>query len=265
MPQYHYYQQRPVWGGFSTGSMVTRIILANVIVYFLQHIFSNQFTLLFSLTPRMLVERYYVWQIFTYMFLHYNLWHLLFNMFIVWMFGSALEAVWGSRRFLEYYIACGVGGAVFSIIFTYNSLTLGASAAGFGLLLAYAILFPDNYIYIWFLFPVKAKHLVLFMAVLQLLQGISGPTGIAYFAHLGGMVAGLFFFRREMSYWRLFSRSRQAFRSYTSDRETEWADQERNKVDSILDKIAQKGYENLSTTEKRILENYSRKHKEDSD
>jgi membrane associated rhomboid family serine protease len=265
MPQYYYYQRRPVWGGFSAGSMVTKIVLANVIVYFLQQIFSAQFTQFFALTPRMLVEQYYVWQVFTYMFLHFNLWHLLFNMFIVWMFGSSLESIWGKKRFLEYYVACGIGGAVFSIFFAYNHLTLGASAAGFGLLLAYAMLFPDNFIYIWFLFPVKAKHLVLFIAVLQLLQGISGPTGIAYFAHLGGMAAGLFFFRKEMSYWRLFSRSKRAWRSYSSNRESEWENQERQKVDSILDKIANKGYENLNTTEKRILENYRRKHKGDSD
>ncbi|MBI4721323.1 MAG: rhomboid family intramembrane serine protease [Chitinivibrionia bacterium] len=265
MPQYYYFERRPVWGGFSTGSMVTKIVLANVIVYILQQIFSAQFTRLFALTPRMLVERYYVWQIFSYMFLHFGFWHLLFNMFIVWMFGSPLEAMWGKRRFLEYYLACGIGGAVFSIFFTYNHITLGASAAGFGLLLAYAMLFPDNYIYIWFLFPVKAKHLVLFIAVLQLLQGISGPTGIAYFAHLGGMAAGLLFFRKEMSCWRIFSRSGSAWRIRTGTRESEREDRERRKVDSILDAIASKGYDNLSATEKRILEHYSRTHKEDSD
>lgn len=264
MPVY-YYQRKPAWGGFSATSVTTKIVLANVVVFFLQVIFPGEFTRLFALTPRLMVDRFYFWQPFTYMFLHIGLGHLLINMFIVWMFGSALESVWGSRKFLNYYIVCGLGGAAASILFTYDNLILGASGAGFGLLLAYAMLFPENYIYIWFLIPVKAKHLVLFFAVLQLLMGISGPAGIAYFAHLGGMAAGLFFFRREIAAMRFFSRSRRAWRSYTEKKSATYESQERQKVDSILDKIASKGYEDLSTTEKRILENYSRRHKEDSD
>jgi membrane associated rhomboid family serine protease len=264
MPQYYQYERRPSWGGFSSGSTVNKIVLINVVVFILQNIFP--ITGFFALTPRLVIRDLYVWQIVTYMFLHAGLWHLVFNMFIIWMFGGALEAVWGGNRFLKYYFACGVGGALFSFFFAYNSLTLGASAAGFGLLLAYGILFPDNYIYIWFLFPIRAKHLVMFLAVLQLLQGISSPTGggVAYFAHLGGMAAGLLFFRHEISRWRFFSKSRRAWRSYINKRENEWEDQERIKVDSILDKIAKKGYEDLTATEKRILENYSRKHKGDS-
>lgn len=259
------YPRKPGWGGLSSSSMVTKILLANVVVYILQNVIPVQFTRLFALSPRMVVEQFYFWQPVSYMFLHNDLWHLVFNMFIVWMFGSALETVWGSRRFLNYYIICGLGGAAFSIVFTYDHLILGASAAGFGLLLAYAMLFPDNYIYIWFLFPVKAKHLVLFFAVLQLIQGATGPSGIAYFAHLGGMAAGLLFFRRELYALRFLSRSRRTWRSYADKKHSEHESQERQKVDSILDKIASKGYEDLSTTEKRILENYSRKHKEDSE
>lgn len=264
MPQY-YYQRKPVWGGFSTSSVVTKIVLANVAVFILQHIFPVQVARLFALSPRMVVDQFYFWQPFTYMFLHYDLRHLLFNMFIIWIFGSALESVWGGRRLLNYYIICGLGGAAFSIIFTYDNMILGASAAGFGLMLAYAMLFPDNYLYIWFLFPVKAKYLVLFLAVLQFLPGIFGPTRIAYFAHLGGLVTGMLFFRREISAMRFFSRSRRTLRKYADKKTSEYDSQERQKVDSILDKIASKGYEDLSTTERRILENYSRKHKEDSD
>jgi len=101
------------------------------------------------------------------------------------------------------------------------------------------MLFPENHIYIWFLFPVKAKHLVLFIAVLQLLQGISGPTGIAYFAHLGGMAAGLFFFRRRCL-TGVFSRGPDAPGGAIPATEYRGGGSERQKVDSILDTIANK-------------------------
>jgi len=263
-----YYYRRVSFGpAFSGSSMVTKIVVANFVAFLLEYIFAPGFMHLFALSPWLVIHRFYLWQLFTYMFLHFGLWHLLINMFIVWMFGSTLESVWGSRKFLRYYLACGLGGAVFSFLFAYNAQTLGASAAGFGLLLAYAMLFPDNLIYIWFLFPVKAKHLVLFLAALELVQGVSGPKGvggIAYFAHLGGMVAGLVFFRQEIGRFRPFRRFGRWWRNYNYRRRSRWEQQQRAKVDSILDKIASKGYENLSPTEKRILENYSRRQKEDN-
>jgi len=263
MRQY-YYSRRSGFGGSFLDSWVNKVVVATVAVYVLQQLFRPGFTRVFSLSPWAVVHKFYVWQIFTYMFLHFNVWHLLFNMFIVWMFGSALESVWGSRRFFRYYITCGVSAALFAFIFAYNSLTLGASGAGFGLLLAYGMLFPDNLIYIWFLFPVKAKHLVIFLGVFQLLQGISGPSNIAYFAHLGGMAGGLLFFRDEISRWSFFSGIQWKWRRYTRERRTRTEENEQEKVDSILDKISRKGYEELTETEKRILENYSRKRKGDS-
>ena len=263
--RYYMHERRPAWGGSFAKSMVNKIILANVVVFFLQNIFPAQFTLILALTPRLVIEEFYLWQPLTYMFLHLGLFHLFFNMLMTWFLGSTLEAVWGSQRFLKYYIATGLGGAALSMIMNYNNVILGASGAVFGLYLAYAMLFPNNFVYIWFLFPIRAKYLVTFLAVFQLLQGISGPSGIAYFAHLGGMAAGLFFFRHEIMNTRMWLRWRRRWSDYHKVRREEWQEQESVKIDSILDKIATKGYENLSTTEKRILENYSRKQKEDSE
>jgi hypothetical protein len=142
---------------------------------------------------------------------------------------------------------------------------IGASAAVFGLYLAYAMMFPDNYVYIWFLFPVKAKHLVTFLAVFQLIYGIAGASGIAYFAHLGGMAAGLLFFKDRLKNTRLWIPFKRRVSTFSGGKKKTWEAQESAKIDSILDKIAAKGYENLSATEKRILENYSRKQKEDTE
>ena len=263
MRQFHGYERRPTFGGSFTNSVVNKIIVANVIVFFLEFVLSGEFLRIFALTPKLVVKNFYFWQPFTYMFLHGGFWHLFFNMLMTWFLGTTLESVWGGRRFLKYYFACGVGGAVFSMILTFNVSVIGASAAVFGLYLAYAILFPNNYVYIYFLFPVKAKYLVTFLAIFQLAQGISGPSGIAYFAHLGGMAAGLLFFRHEVANTRLWLRWRGRVSDYRRQQQEDWSSQESVKIDSILDKIATKGYEDLSATEKRILENYSRQQKED--
>ena len=205
------------------------------------------------------------WRFITSGFVHLNYMHLFFNMLMTWFFGSTLEQVWGGQRFLKYYLACGLGGAIFFVIFNYNSAVVGASGAVFGLYLAYGMLFPNNYVMVYFLFPVKAKYFVAFISLFQLAYGISGPSGVAYFAHLGGLAAGLLFFRHEIANSRVFRRTAGWWGTVQRTRREEVDDQQSDKIDSILDKIASKGYENLSSTEKRILENYSRKRRDDSE
>ena len=265
MRNYSNYQSRPSWGNFISGSIVNKIIIANVIIYLLQKMLFPHVDQLFALTPRLVVEKFYFWQLATYMFLHGGFFHLFFNMLITWFFGSTLESVWGSQKFLKYYLTCGIGGGVLFMIFNFNGAVYGASGAVFGLYIAYGILFPNNPVYLYFLFPVKAKYFVTFIALFQLAHGISGPSGVAYFAHLGGMAAGLLFFRREIGNTRFYRRMTSWWGDYRQPRTEEFEEHEATKINSILDKINSKGFENLSTTEKRILENYSRKHKEDSE
>lgn len=259
------YQTRPLWGPSFFNTMVAKIILANLAVFFLQNAFAPV-TSFFALSPREVVENFRVWQLVSYMFLHGNFTHIFFNMLMLWLFGSAIESAWGGRNFLRYYVFCGIGGALASLVFNYDSLVVGASGAIFGLYLAYAMMFPDNRIYLYFLFPVKAKYLVLGLAAFQLMQGIVGPSGIAYFAHLGGMAAGLVFFRTDLiRRTRFHLGTRRRWKQYTSQRQSESESGVVDNVDSILDKMNAKGYDHLTTTEKRILENYSRKRKNDSE
>lgn len=270
MPINPYFRQSqsPPWGQPLANSMIGKLILANAVVFILQILFRPHFSNFFALSPRLVVENFYVWQLVTYMFLHGSFMHLLFNMLMLWLFGSTIENVWGSRQFLRYYLVCGLGGAAFSLVFNYNSHIVGASGAIFGLYLAYAMMFPNNQIYLYFLVPIKAKYLVGGLAIFQLAQGISGPSGVAYFAHLGGMAAGLLFFRSAITQRALFSfGAKRRWEAYTRDRreQNKGNEQEPANIDSILDKISAKGYDNLTTTEKRILENYSRKRKEDSE
>lgn len=165
-------------------------------------------------------------QFITYMFMHANFQHIFFNMFAVWMFGRVLEQVWGPRRFLFYYILCGIGAGLVQEVVYYaeyalewshytavdtgmsiipmgeflNQLnTVGASGAVYAILLAFGMMFPDSEMYVFPLpFPVKAKFFVLGYAALKLLLGIGGHDGVAHFAHLGGMLFGIFL----IIYWR---------------------------------------------------------------
>lgn len=160
------------------------------------------------------------WQLLTYMFMHGNFSHLFFNMFALWMFGATLENIWGPKRFLLFYILCGLGAGLMqegvqyieyvTSLSQYQNVnlgggqiipmsqylnymtTVGASGAIYGLLLAFGMMFPNSMIYLYFLVPIKAKWFVIGYAVIELLTGIfSTGDHVAHFAHLGGMLVGL--------------------------------------------------------------------------
>lgn len=131
------------------------------------------------------------WQPLSYMFMHANISHIFFNMFNLWMFGAAMENFWGTKRFLIYYLACGLGAGILYSFIPGLHVTVGASAAVYGLLLAFGMTFPNEYIYLYFLMPIKTKWFIGGMIALELIQGIFySYDGVAHFAHLGGMLIG---------------------------------------------------------------------------
>jgi membrane associated rhomboid family serine protease len=263
MSPYSYRPSQSFSGPGFLGTAVGRIIVATLAVFFLQNLVPavNAY---FALTPRLALEHLFVWQIASYMFLHGGFWHLLFNMIVLYFFGNMVESVWGARRFLRYYLACGIGGALLHMAFEYNASVVGASGAIFGVYLATAMMFPDAYVFLYFVVPVKVKYFVIGLAVLQLANGIAGPSGIAYFAHMGGMLAGVFFFRREiMQRLNLARGPKRRWKPPVVDPKRRDEERREDNIDSILDKISAKGYDNLTPTEKRILENYSRQHPRD--
>ena len=143
---------------------------------------------LFAFSPGRLLER--PWGMVTYMFMHAGLWHLLMNLLFLFFFGPPLEARWGSHLFLKFYLVCGLGGILLSFAFS-NAVIVGASAACYGIMLAFAMAWPNQTVYVWALFPVKVKWLVGFLVALSLVSAL-GPSrdGVAHLAHLGGAVAG---------------------------------------------------------------------------
>ena len=163
-------------------------------------------TLQLGLRPADVLERLAIWQPFTYMFLHGGIFHILFNMLALWMFGVELERMWGTRYFLKFYFVAGVGAAATTLLLSfwpgafgnelYYSLTIGASGAVYGILLGYARYFPDRPIYLYFVFPIPAKYFVMIIGAISLFSamGASGG-GIAHTTHLGGLVAAYLFIK----------------------------------------------------------------------
>jgi membrane associated rhomboid family serine protease len=198
----------PVSYSFGPGPLtpaVRAIVMANVAAYLVSWLVPV-LTLYCGLMPAAVVQRLWLWQPVTYMFLHGGLFHLLFNMLALWMFGVELERLWGTPFFARFYLVCGVGAAATTIAVSLlpfafaenlgDSLTVGASGAIYGLLLAYALYYPNRPIYLYMLFPIPARAFVLIIGAISLLSSMQGSgDGVAHATHLGGLVAGYLYLK----------------------------------------------------------------------
>lgn len=156
-----------------------------------------------------------IWQPLSYMFMHAGLDHIFFNMFALWMFGYVLENYWGTKRFVAYYLVCGIGAAIthmaMSLLFKMPLVpTVGASGAVYGILLAFGMMFPNERIYLYFLMPIKAKWFVIGYAAIELFEGFFRADNVAHFAHLGGMLFGLIL----ILLWRRRNRNDNPYQMY---------------------------------------------------
>jgi len=203
--------------GYGLTPVVRKLIIANVAVFVATFLgqaagLGSLFRLL-MLTPLSVTHGFAVWQLVTYMFLHAGFWHILFNMFGLWMFGGELERTWGSQRFLRYYFLTGIGAGLTVVLLGPSSPipTVGASGAIYGVLLAYGVLFPNRIIlvpiFFFFFVPVPAKYLVMILGGIAFLSTLSGPGDfVSHSGHLGGMVFGLIYLRGRPYYFELRNR-----------------------------------------------------------
>jgi len=268
--------------GFPMTLWVKRLLIANFVVFLageLGLIPLAVFNALAFGVPDSLLRP---WSIVTYMFLHGSFIHLFGNMLILFFFGPPLENKWGGRFFIQYYLVCGLGGALFSVLL-YSILgptvMVGASGAMFGLLLAFAMNWPDAKIYLYFLFPVPAKWFVGVLGLITLFATVRGSGGgVAHWAHLGGMVSGFIMLR-----WgdRIGRATKRAFvkdrpshvkverggatgppRKPAARRGRKGVDGDSlDEVDRILDKIRETGMESLTDRERSFLDEMSRRYK----
>lgn len=162
----------------------------------------------FALVPASVVGTFAFWQLGTYMFVHSlsNVTHILFNMLTLWWFGQSIEIAWGTRRFVSFYLICGVGAGVcvvvINLLFGNPTIpTIGASGAIYGVMLAFAVLYPDATILAFFVFPMKAKHFVGLMIALEFFLGFySGNSQVSNTAHLGGLLTAFLYLRTQKAF-----------------------------------------------------------------
>lgn len=197
---------------FSFGGSVTPavkwLLVANIAVFVLQlpYFAGSKLIWIFGLVPQLVWRDFHIWQLFTYQFLHFGLFHILFNMLALWMFGCDLERRWGTPFFLRYYWVSVVGGGICVLLLEPNQgiPTIGASAGIYGILLAYGILYPNQIVYFYLLFPIKMKYFVLIIGAIAFFSSISpGGSNISHIGHLGGMIFGYVYLRwGHGSWWR---------------------------------------------------------------
>lgn len=191
-------------GYFPAG--VKWLLIVNTAVFVLTSLLGPRFgqdIRVLELAPVAVVKHFAIWQLVTYLFLHGGVWHLIFNMLTLWMFGTPLEQDWGTRPFLKYYFICGIGAglcdvALNAIIGNWGTATIGASGAIYGLLLAFGVCYPDQTVLMGFLFPIKAKYMVMIYAAIELWMSLGVNTGVSNIAHLGGMAVGFLYLKSKL-------------------------------------------------------------------
>ncbi len=261
------------------------LIIANVSVFVIQLLFSSissqwggpfpetsfdgmahrlnlgpdQFTTIFWLYKPYAIGKIWLWQFVTYTFLHSvsSPWHIIFNMFVLWMFGSEVERAMGTRKFLTMYFTAGIFAGIFCCIFTPNVPIIGASGAIFAVEVAFAMFFPNTNIVLLFLpFPIKAKYLVMAFVGISVV-GCFMPGNISHVAHLGGILYGFLFVRYEprVSNTILLWQNQQQEKEYKKDEDI------KRHVDALLDKVNREGMKNLTRKERGFLRNASKRYK----
>lgn len=243
------------------------LVTVNLSIFLLQTISGQERVLfeLFGLVPRQTWSHFMIWQPFTYLFFHGHIWHVLINMFVLWMFGSELEMVWGKKEFLKYYFLTGVGSGIVTALFHLNSTVpvVGASGAVYGILLAYALLFPNRYVFLYFLIPIRVKYFVIVIGALAFFSSINpGYSQVSHLTHFSGMAIGFFYLKSELRLSlikRFIDRQRYGLKARSKTMRRQRFVELQQEVDRILDRINEVGYDGLSKEERDFLYDASRK------
>ena len=246
---------------FTIPSGVKLLVIINIIGFILTEL-SGQRNMLFSsfgLVPNQVWTNFKVWQLFTYLFVHGGFLHIFFNMFVLWMFGKDLEIQWGKNEFLLFYFTCGIGAGLMTVLFSVNSIVpiVGASGAIYGLLVAYGFTYPNRMVYLYGLFPLKVKYMVLGLGIIAFFASLSAnQSNVSHITHLSGMIIGVLYIyfifnwkNIKMEYYRLRLKNLKQKTSAQNDEEVLM----KKKVDEILDKLNASGWDSLTEQEEKYL------------
>lgn len=267
-----YYYRQVQFGPGNFTPIVKNLIIINVVIFLFQSIltvFFKQDAFLITTfgVSQYFLKKLFLWQPFTYMFLHGDLMHILFNMLFLWMFGTDVERKMGSRQFTVFYLFCGISAGILTCVFNMftgsYAPTIGASGAIFGVVLAFGLYFPDRMILVFLMFPVRAIYFVMGLAVIEAYYLVfrMGGTNISYIAHFGGMAAAFFYFKNQDKIWNKIEASAERGEKFRKQVGEIKREEDQKRVDEILDKINSEGMHKLSREERKFLRERSKRRK----
>ena len=259
------YQFQSTQGSFNYNSnfftdAIKLIVSINFIIFILQTISSseNLFFPLFGLVPKLVWSKFMLWQPLTYMFFHGGIWHVLINMFVLWMFGSELERLWGKNRFLKYYFFTGIGSGLVTMVFSFNSNIpiVGASGAVYGILLGYGLIYPNRRIYLYGIIPIKSIWFVISVGFIAFISSIDNNSNVSHLTHLSGMMVGYFLLKnpfRLKDVLFLIRKKSIEFKVKNEEKTNLRINNTEKELNFILDKINNEGYGSLTEDEQDKL------------
>ena len=239
---------------------IKTLITINFIIFLLQTISKSDqlFFTIFGLVPKMVWSEFMLWQPFTYIFFHGDIWHVLINMFVLWMFGIELERMWGKKKFLTFYFVTGIGSGLITMLFGLHSLTpiVGASGAIYGVLMAYGLTYPNRIVYLYGIIPIKSIWFVIGIGTIAFFSSFNNVTQISHLTHLSGMAIGYILLKKPIhlqSLWFAIVKKFLEFKIQKEEKKTSFKYEIEKDLNSILDKINKEGFDSLTEEEEARL------------
>jgi len=239
---------------------IKTLITINFIIFLLQTISKSDqlFFTIFGLVPKMVWSEFMLWQPFTYIFFHGDIWHVLINMFVLWMFGIELERMWGKKKFLTFYFITGIGSGLITMLFGLHSLTpiVGASGAIYGVLMAYGLTYPNRIVYLYGIIPIKSIWFVIGIGTIAFFSSFNNVTQISHLTHLSGMALGYILLKKPIHIQSLrfaIIKKFLEFKIQKEEKKTSFKNEIEKDLNSILDKINKEGFDSLTEEEEARL------------
>ena len=244
----------------SNATAIKILVSINFGIFLLQALSKSErlFFPLFGLVPKLVWSDLMIWQPFTYMFFHGGVWHVLINMFVLWMFGSELERIWGRDRFLKFFFITGVGSGLITMLFSLQSMTpvVGASGSVYGVLLAYGLTYPNRRVYLYGIIPIKSIWFVFGIGLMAFLSSFNNISEISHLTHISGMLIGYLLLKKPINWTSLWFSMRKRtleYRVMKEEKKLVEKNKIENDVNKILDKINREGYDSLTENEAERL------------
>lgn len=241
-------------------SAIKILVSINFLIFLLQSVSKSEglFFPLFGLVPKLVWSELMIWQPVTYIFFHGGIWHVLINMFVLWMFGSELERLWGKSHFLRFYFYTGIGSGLITLLFNYQSTTpiVGASGSVYGVLLAYGLTYPNRKVYLYGLIPIKSLWFVIGIGLIAFISSFNNVSQVSHITHISGMFIAYMLIKKPIYLDEIIFKIRKRileYQIYNKEKKVTEHRQLEKEINRILDKINSQGFDKLSEEEQHQL------------